>query len=98
MLAYRPLNTQATSRFVLACFLAVAVSCGYTWLVVRDPQRGPRPGRWTTLRAVWRRAILRIRELEPGPATERTVSLAAFDWLLPTLIGGAGNGSLTPLE
>ena len=83
-LVYPPLNTHTTIRVVLAIFAAGAVYCGYLWLVVWDLQRGPRPSRWTTFRAVWRWVVFRIRDQDLGPAPGQTVALAAFDWLLPT--------------
>jgi hypothetical protein len=83
MFVYSPLNTQTTARFVLVGFLAVAAYSGYTWLLILDLQKGPRPSRWATARAVWRWAVFRIRGEELGPVPGVTIALAAFDWLLP---------------
>lgn len=83
MLLYRPLNSRTTVGFVLASFLLMAMYCGYTWLLLTDLRKGPRPSRWKTACAAWRLAVFRIRSEELGPVPAQTVALAAFDWLLP---------------
>jgi hypothetical protein len=84
MLVYPPLNTQATARFVIVSMLGVAAYSGYNGLLILDLQRGPRPSRWQTARAVCRWAVFRVRDKVLDPVPAQAIALAAFDWVLPT--------------